>query len=56
MAKSKWSNPFKMKDCLDVDECIEHFDTHLKSSSKLMADLTVLRGKRPLCCRRALPR
>ena len=49
LAKSKWSNPFKLNDCADVNECIDRFDAHLRSSARLMADLTELRGKRLLC-------
>ena len=56
LAASKWCNPYKLKSCQSVSECIEKFDSYLRSSPRLVSELAELSGKRLLChCRRGNP-
>ena len=49
MTGSKWANPFRVRDCTSLHECISRFDTHLHGSPRLIADLEELSGKCLLC-------
>ena len=55
-AASALCNPFKVRDCADVNDSIRRFDAHLRASPSLLDLLPSLSGKRLLChCRRHQP-
>ena len=55
-AASRWANPFRVRDCADLDECLARFDAYMRSSAGLRDHLGDLEGKRLLChCRRGAP-
>ena len=49
LSQSFWANPFKLKDCTDIADCLEKFDAHLRSSATLISKITDLAGKRLVC-------
>ena len=49
LAASRWANPFKVKDCTNVQECIDRFRAYLLARPDLMRDLHQLRGRRLVC-------
>ena len=56
LAASRWQNPFRIRDCRDVHECIDRFRAHLLSDVNLYSALGELEGKRLLChCARGAP-
>ena len=56
LARSMWANPFRLRDCKDVGECLEKFECHLLADSFLLSNLHRLAGKRLLChCARTSP-
>jgi hypothetical protein len=56
LSASIWANPFRLRDCKDLDECLGRFDSYLQANPRLMDKLHGLAGKRLLChCRKGAP-
>ena len=56
LSASAWANPFRLRDCKDLDECLGRFDSYLHASPRLMDKLQELSGKRLIChCRKGAP-
>ncbi len=56
ISASVWANPFRLRDCKDLDECLGRFDSYLQANPRLMDRLHELAGRRLLChCRRGAP-
>ena len=49
LAASIWANPFKFRDCTDLNDCLAKYRSHLMSSPSLLRRLPELSGKRLLC-------
>ena len=56
LAASLWANPYQLRDCKDIADCLARFDAHLRSSPHLLDKLHELSGCRLLCtCRTSAP-
>ena len=49
LAASQWANPYKVRDCMDVLDCVQRFDSHLRASPHLLAQLPDLAGRALIC-------
>ena len=49
LAASIWANPFKLRDCLNLNDCLAKYRAHLSANSALIRRLPDLSGKRLLC-------
>ena len=49
LAASPWANPFKLKDCSSIDECLGRFRTYLYSCQALLRRLPELANRRLVC-------
>jgi hypothetical protein len=49
LKQSKWHNPFPLKKCKDINECLAKYKAYVLSRSDLLADLHELKGKRLGC-------
>ena len=54
--QSRFANPFKVKDCANLQECLDKYEAHLKSMRDFPAVLAQLAGLKLVChCRRDQP-
>ena len=54
LPRSKWHNPFNLRDCSGRDQCLTRFRCYFLAAPDLLAALPELRGKRLAChCRRS---
>ena len=54
LAASAWANPFKLRDCKDLPDCLAKFRAYLLSNAALLRRLPEVAGKRLVChCRSA---
>ena len=49
LAASSWANPFRLKDCRNINECLDRFRAHLYASPALLRRLPELAGQRLVC-------
>jgi hypothetical protein len=45
LAESIWHNPYSIKQCGSVEECVRKFETYMRDRPGLLARLPELRGK-----------
>ena len=56
MSASPWANPFRVRDCATIFDCLQKFEAHLLASPRLLDRLPELAGRRLVChCRGNAP-
>ena len=56
LSASPWANPFRVRDCATVYDCIQKFEAHLLASPRLLDRRPELDGKRLVChCKDSAP-